>query len=86
MELFKKLPLVKFKMRGDELAFEPSTNENQGITIIDRVNITKAGETTENQYSCIRMSSNLFLSSGYYYSQICSLSVPFDIRDMAEIS
>ena len=86
-KLFEKLPLMRYQKSGNNDIFEASTNENEGLTIMERIKIINEGDSDDvSIYSCIRMSSSRLLSSGYYYSQICNLKLPFEIKKMAEIS
>jgi hypothetical protein len=80
--LVKELPLIFYHHRSDELL--PSTNREEGLTIYDRINIVKGGEDGSIQ-SCIRMSSNRFCASAYYYMNLLGLPIPFNIQDMVHI-
>lgn len=81
-ELVKELPLIFYHYRSDELL--PSTSQEEGLTIYERINIVKGGENGSIQ-SCIRMSSNRFVASAYYYMRLLSMPLPFNISDMAHI-
>jgi hypothetical protein len=71
---------------GDKLIFRPVTNLEQGFTIEDRISIVREGSGTDNIYSCLRMSSNLLVSSAWYYLLTVVGSDPgFDISDLDEI-
>jgi hypothetical protein len=88
--VFNSLPLMmlrKSAMRAD-IIFEVNQNTDEGLTMVDRINIVKKakGDKDENVYACIRLSSNRLLSSAYYYRQLLSLSLDFDIKDMADIT
>lgn len=81
--LFKELPLMFYNYRnGDLLA---STDEGEGLTIFDRINIVKGGENVSIN-SCIRMSSNRFVASAYYYMSVLNIPLNFDISDMSNIA
>ena len=80
------LPLMKVQKRGSEISFLQSNTKENGFTILDRVKIVKIGEEDEDSYSCIRLSSNWFLYSGFYYCKVLNLKEPFDVRRMREIS
>ena len=82
-DFIKTLPLIEAKSLRSEVAFQPSANPDQGITILNRVAIVKAGSSV---YSCIRMSSNWFAASAYYYMIGCRLAPPFDIHNLSSIS
>lgn len=77
-ELFRRLPLVK-SLRD---TFEISTREEQGLTLSDRINIVKDGESI---HACIRTSSNWILSSYYFYSISLKLDPVFEISHLSEI-
>ena len=81
-DLVKRLPLIFYHYRSGELL--PSTSEEEGITIYQRINIVKGGENGSIQ-SCIRMSSNRFAASSYYFMRLLSMPLPFNISDMAHI-
>ena len=86
--IIKKLPLMYAKNKGIiEKSFITSSNPEDGITIIDRIKIVKSGEITNNQSSCIRLSSNWFLFTGYYYlHEVFEEPEPFDIKEVSIIS
>lgn len=81
-DLIKELPLIFYHYRSSELL--PSTDEEEGLTIVERINIVKGGEDGSLQ-SCIRMSSNRFCASAYYYMNLIRMELPFNIEDMAHI-
>jgi hypothetical protein len=81
-DLFKSLPLIHYNGHSNELY--PSTDIEEGLTIYERINIVKGGENGSIQ-SCIRMSSNKFVASAYYYMKLLGMELPFVISDMAEI-
>lgn len=81
-DLIKELPLIFYHQRSGELL--PSTNEEEGLTIVERINIVKGGEDGSLQ-SCIRMSSNRFCASAYFYMNLLRMDAPFNISDMAHI-
>jgi len=80
--VIKDLPLMFYNSRNGELSV--STNSEEGLTIYERINIVKGGENGSIQ-SCIRMSSNRFASSAYYYMKLMSIEVPFEISQVAHI-
>ena len=61
--IFLNLPLVKL-YNGEYLK---SIDSEQGYTILDRMEIVRKKETT---WSCIRMSSNWFLITSAYYTNL----------------
>ncbi len=82
-DLIKELPLIFYHYRSGELL--PSTSEEEGLTIIERINIVKGGEDGSLQ-SCIRMSSNRFAASAYYYMNLIRMEQPFILVDLAHIA
>lgn len=81
-ELTKQLPLIFYHYQSEELL--PSTRQEEGLTIYERINIVKGGENSSVQ-SCVRMSSNRFAASAYYYMRLLSMPVEFNISDLAHI-
>lgn len=81
-DAFKILPLIFYHQQSGEL--RPSTNEEEGLTIYERINIVRGGENGSIQ-SCIRMSSNRFAASAYYYMRLIGMPLPFNISDMSHI-
>lgn len=79
------LPLVEFKnsFSYGSVIFVKSTNKNEGLTIGDRIKIVDEGE---DEYSCIRMSSNPIVSSAYKYLSIIGEKPEFNIEKMGRIS
>jgi len=77
--LFYKLPLVKYR-DGNYL---PS-NQESGLTIKDRLDIIQ--HQPDNVNSCIRLSSNYILATIYLNSQLLSIAIGFDIKDVRYIS
>src|SRR5690606_5243690 len=57
-DVIKKLPLMKVQKEhgSKDFKFTKSNEEENGFTILDRVNIVKKGETDIHSYSCIRLS------------------------------
>jgi hypothetical protein len=71
---------------GKVLEFKQSSEPKNGLTIWDRYNIVIKGEESDNMSSCIRLTSNWFVSSAYYYLVALGLERPFDITQLAKIS
>lgn len=80
-ELIRDLPLM---MHDDLLNFYPSIDEDEGLTIRDRLHIVRGGVDGSMQ-SCIRMSSNRFCSTAYFYMKLICMNVSFDMRDVSVI-
>lgn len=76
----RKLPLMSY--RKDE--FYHSTDEQEGLTIFDRLNIVKGGDDGSIR-SCIRMSSNRLVASAYFYMSLMKMPLSFDINHLAHI-
>lgn len=87
-KLLNELPLLKYSLneKTGEYSFIVSPDPEDGKTIIERLKIVKGGDKYKNMKSCIRVSSNIILSSVYFY--ICSLGLydPFRISDLDYIS
>ena len=77
-KIISNLPLVNWRASD----FYISSNESDGITIMDRINIVKANDSV---YSCIRISSNFLSSTCHYYMGLLDLEEPFDILELATI-
>jgi hypothetical protein len=76
-DTFLNLPLVIYYPRENK--FSTSDTSFEGYTIGGRLNIIHSGETTTAISSCLRLSSNWFLSTIYYYQTIFNFPVRFDI-------
>jgi hypothetical protein len=75
-----QLPLILWKNE-----FYLSNQEDQGLTIGDRIEIIKKGETSEGISSCIRMSSNVLGASYCFYSKFFGFQIKFEIQDLHPI-
>ncbi|CAH6418519.1 Hypothetical protein POVN_LOCUS236 [uncultured virus] len=82
-QFFRTLPLMKIATQGTEIKFEAAAGADEGKTVIDRIAIVKAGTSV---FSCIRMSSNWFAASAYYYMVAIGLPAPFLPRQLASIT
>jgi hypothetical protein len=80
--IIEDLPLVKWKSNEYYIS---NTREN-GLTIIDRINIVKEGDTSDNIASCIRISSNWICSSAHKYLSAIDKPPFFDIKELRTIS
>ena len=80
--LFKELPLMFYNNSGN---FIPSTSEDEGYSIYDRIFIVKGGEDGTIQ-SCMRLSSNRFCATAYYYMRLIGMDLPFNIDEVSYIS
>jgi hypothetical protein len=77
-----ELPLLQYRAG----IFQASTEPTQGLTIGERVNIVKQGDTVNNTNSCIRLSSNWLAASVYRYLQVIGMTPPFEIDHLRNIS
>lgn len=87
---------LQFPLLGDQIkhlplfyyrdGFIPSTDHNQGITLDDRLELIRSGNTTTNINSCIRMSSNWICYSAYRYMQIVGMDPPFPLEALQNIT
>ena len=69
IELLYRQPLYRLFTEDDGTKlFHRVTYSEEGLTIKDRIAITAQGDVTDNINSCIRLSSNYFLATGYYYT------------------
>ena len=76
------LPLVNYR----DGHYQVSTSSSDGYTIGERIEIVKAGDTTHNISSCIRLSSNWICSSAHKYLVGIGQPTPFDIFNLRYIS
>lgn len=77
-----ELPLLQYRAG----IFQASTDSSQGITIGERINIVKLGDTVNNTNSCIRLSSNWLAASVYRYLQVIGITPPFEIEHLRNIT
>lgn len=76
------LPLVNYR----DGHYQVSTSSSDGLTIGERINIVKEGDTSSNIASCIRLSSNWICASAHKYLIGIGQPVPFDIFNLRHIS
>lgn len=81
--IFKNLPLMLLSKRSDDYVFEKITNPEEGLLIIDRINIIIDNTSI---YGCIRLSSSKLLHSIAYYSNICKIEIPYVAENVEQIS
>ena len=77
----KDFPLLKYNN-----GFYFTNNKSDGLTLWDRIEIIKLGDTTVNMNSCIRLSSNLICSTVYKMYITLKLNPPFEINELRNIS
>jgi hypothetical protein len=78
------LPLVIYYPRSG--SFSTSESAYEGYTIRGRLQIVQEGETTRAISSCMRLSSNWFLSTVYYYQVAFGFDPSFNIIDLVHVS
>lgn len=78
------LPLVIYYPRSG--TYSTSESAYEGYTIKGRLMIVQEGESTKAVSSCMRLSSNWFLSTVYYYQDAFNIPKSFDIMDLVHIS
>lgn len=82
-DVFLNLPLVIYYPRENK--FSTSETSFEGHTISGRLSIVHSGENTSAISSCLRLSSNWFLSTVYYYQSFFDYPVYFDITKLTHI-
>ena len=82
-DTFLNLPLVIYY--PTENKFSTSETSFEGHTIGGRLRIIHAGENTSAMSSCLRLSSNWFLSTVYYYQSYFHYPIHFDITKIVHI-
>lgn len=84
--ILKSLPLMKFSHEGETKIFVLTPDPEDGTSIMHRLEIVLDGNKYKNMKSCIRLSSNILLSSVYFY--LCSLGLPepFNIFEVENIT
>jgi hypothetical protein len=78
------LPLVIYYPKSG--SFSTSESAYEGYTIRGRLQIVPEGETTRAISSCMRLSSNWFLSTVYYYQNAFNFQKSFNIIDLVHVS
>jgi hypothetical protein len=82
-DTFLNLPLVIYYPRENK--FSTSETNFEGHTLGGRLNIVHMGDTTTAVSSCLRLSSNWFMSSVFYYQQSFGFPVRFDVTRLRHI-
>jgi len=87
-KVFEVLPLVKYTVneKSGERNFIVSPDPDDGKSMFERMSFVKSGDKHKNTKSCIRLSSNILLTSVYFY--ICALGIhePFRLEELEYIS
>ena len=68
------------------LSFQASSQIEHGLSILERVEIVKTGDSSSGSYSCIRLSSNWLAASAWYYLLAIGQKAPFEIERLSQIS
>lgn len=79
LEFIIDFPLIKYIPKSEKFVFTKFSDQK---TINERVELILEGETTENTHSCIKDSSDIFLSTGWYYLNYLKVKIPFDIKEI----
>lgn len=77
------MPLMQYNF--DSNVFITINDENEGLTIRDRIRIVRRGEDESGIVSCIRLSSNKFCATSYYYMVLIGFRLPFNISEISYI-
>jgi hypothetical protein len=77
----REFPLLKYNEK-----FYFTNNTSDGLTLWDRIEIIKSGDSTSNMNSCIRLSSNIICSTVYKMFSVLKLPAPFEIHKLRNIS
>lgn len=81
--MVSSMPLMKYEFS----CFSIVTDPFEGLTIQQRIDIVKQGNTTPVQNSCVMWSSNLFITSSYYYLMILDHApTDFHIGELVHMS
>ena len=82
------LPLIKYTVneKTGERNYIVTPDPEDGNSIFERIQFVKSGDKHKNTKSCIRLSSNIILTSVYFY--ICALGIhePFRLEELEYIS
>lgn len=76
------LPLMQYHSESN--SFITSNDEGEGLTIRDRIRIVRGGEE-EGLNSCIRLSSNKFCATSYFYMVLLGFRLPFSMTEVSTI-
>ena len=76
------LPLMQYHKESS--SFITSNDPSEGLTIKERIDIVRGGENSSIN-SCIRMSSNKFCATSFYYMVLIGFRMPFNISEVSQI-
>lgn len=77
------MPLMEYMPESHR--FLTVNDESEGLTIQDRIRIVRGGEDEHGISSCIRLSSNKFCATAYYYMILIGFRLPFNISEVSHI-
>lgn len=80
--LFTSLPIYDYK----DLKLVPVTEKEVGRTIAEKINLIKEGENSENENTCIRMSSNHICYTIHHYMSMIGKDPMFLLHDVSPIT
>ncbi len=72
------IPLVKYEHKTNK--YEPSRDSANGYTLSERLYLLAYGNMTENEYSCMKESSNWFLATGHMVLKSVEIDPGFDVK------
>lgn len=78
-----KLPLMQYNYESN--TFVTVNDDQEGLTIRDRIRIVRGGENQTGISSCIRLSSNRFCATAYFYMVLIGFNLPFNISEVSYI-
>jgi hypothetical protein len=87
-KLFETLPLFKYSIneKTGEKSYIVTPDPDDGKSILERLMFVLKGDKHKNMKSCIRLSSNIILTSSYFYIRSLGLPEPFNINNLDYIS
>lgn len=77
-----RMPLMEYNFESK--MFVTVVEANEGLSINDRIRMVKGGEETSIN-SCIRLSSNKFCATAFYYMTMIGFKLPFSISEVSHI-
>lgn len=77
------MPLMEYNTESK--VFTVTTEFNEGLTIKDRIRIVRTGENSTSSNSCIRLTSNKFCATAFYYMTLIGFKLPFSISEVSHI-
>lgn len=82
-EKFLSLPMMRYVPSNS--SFHTSQDEYDGLTVKDRLDILAKGDSVNEMSSCIRLTSNWFCHTSYYYLVMMGEDAPFDIASLKRV-